>query len=109
MSAVAQGRLGAGRVRGPLTAVLAAFDAGAHSLDEVAGRCDLPLDTVRACVDHLVRMGRLESTQLAVGCPTGGCGSCASGAGDSTAGCGSSAPSGRRSGPVLVAISVRRT
>ena len=105
MSAVAQAGGGAG---GPLTAVLAAFDAGAHSLDEVAGRCDLPLDTVRACVDHLVRMGRLEAKQLAVGCPSGGCGSCASGADDGTAGCGSSAASGRRSGPVLVAISLRR-
>ena len=96
---------GAGR---PLSAVLAAFDAGAHSLDEVARRCALPLDTVRACVDHLVRMGRLEAKELAVGCPSSGCGSCASGADDGTAGCGSSAPSSRRSGPVLVAISMRR-
>lgn len=95
-------------VRGPLTAVLAAFEAGARSLDEVSGRCELPLDTVRACVAHLVRVGRLEATQLAAGCPGGGCGSCASGARDGSAGCGSSAPSGRRPGPVLVAISVRR-
>lgn len=93
---------------GPLTAVLAAFDAGAHSLDDVATRCGLPLDTVRASVDHLVRMGRLEAQELAIGCPTGGCGSCASGTGTGSAGCGSSAPSGRRSGPVLVTISVRR-
>jgi FeoC-like transcriptional regulator len=95
-------------VRGPLTAVLEAFDAGAHSLDEVAARSELPLGTVRACVDHLVRLGRLEATQLAVGCPSGGCGSCASGTRDGSAGCGSSAPSGRRAGPVLVALSVRR-
>lgn len=97
-----------GTSAGPLTAVLAAFDAGAHSLDEVATRCALPLDTVRACVDHLVRMGRLEAKELAIGCPTSGCGSCASGTDDGTAGCGSSAPSSRRSGPVLVALSVRR-
>ncbi len=97
-----------GGAAGPLTAVLAAFEAGAHSLGEVATRCDLPLDTVRASVDHLVRMGRLEAKELAVGCPTGGCGSCASGTDDGAAGCGSSAPSGRRSGPVLVALSVRR-
>ena len=97
-----------GRAAGPLTAVLAAFEAGAHSLGEVAGRCDLPLDTVRASVDHLVRMGRLEAKELAMGCPTGGCGSCASGTDDGAAGCGSSAPSSRRSGPVLVALSVRR-
>jgi len=55
-----------GTSAGPLTAVLAAFDAGAHSLDEVATRCALPLDTVRACVDHLVRMGRLEAKELAM-------------------------------------------
>jgi FeoC like transcriptional regulator len=97
-----------GGAAGPLTAVLAAFEAGAHSLGEVATRCDLPLDTVRASVDHLVRIGRLEAKELAVGCPTGGCGSCASGTDDGAAGCGSSAPSRRRSGPVLVALSVRR-
>lgn len=95
-------------VGGPLTAVLAALGAGAHSLDEVARRCDLPLDTVRAAVDHLVRMGRLEAKELAIGCPTSGCGSCASGMDEGTAGCGSKAPTSRRSGPVLVAISVRR-
>lgn len=93
---------------GPLTSVLAAFGSGARSLDEVAVRCVLPLDTVRACVDHLVRLGRLEAKELAIGCPSSGCGSCASATGDGTAGCGSSAPSSRRSGPVLVAISVRR-
>ena len=93
---------------GPLTSVLAAIDAGSHSLGEVATRCDLPLDTVRACVDHLVRMGRLDAEELAIGCPTSGCGSCASGTDAGTAGCGARAPSSRRSGPVLVAISVRR-
>ncbi len=111
MSATTTATTGAGASPGaarPLTAVLAAFDAGAHSLDEVARRCALPLDTVRACVDHLVRMGRLEAKELAVGCPSSGCGSCASGADDGTAGCGSSAPSSHRSGPVLVAISLRR-
>ena len=93
---------------GPLTGVLAAFDAGARTLDDVASRCGLPLDTVRASVDHLVRMGRLEAKELAIGCAGGGCGSCASGTGAGTAGCGSSAPSSGRSGPVLVTISVRR-
>lgn len=94
--------------RGPLSAVLSAFEDGAHSLAEVSTRCGLPLDTVRASVDHLVRIGRLEARELAIGCPTGGCRSCASGADDGSAGCGSSAPSGRRSGPVLVALTVRR-
>ena len=93
---------------GPLTAVLAAFAGGAHSLPDVATRCALPLDTVRASVDHLVRMGRLEADELAIGCPSAGCGSCASGSEDGSAGCGSSAPSGRRSGPVLVALSLAR-
>ena len=92
---------------GPLTAVLAAFDTGAHSLAEVGDRCGLAPDIVRASVDHLVRMGRLEAKELAIGCPPGGCRSCASGAGDGSAGCGTSAPSGRRPGPVLVALSVR--
>lgn len=91
---------------GPLTAVLAAFDDGAHSLGDVATRCGLPLDTVRASVDHLVRMGRLEANELAIGCPSGGCRSCASGT-DSGAGCGSTGPSSRRSGPVLVTITLR--
>ena len=92
----------------PLSAVLTAFEAGSRSLGEVATRSDLPLDTVRACVDHLVRMGRLDAKELAIGCPSGGCGSCASATDDGAAGCGSSAPSARRSGPVLVAISLRR-
>ncbi len=94
--------------RGPLSAVLAAFDAGVHSFDEVAQRCGLSVDVVRASVDHLVRMGRLQARELAVGCPSGGCGSCASAASDGTAGCGAPGPSAGRSGPVLVTISVRR-
>lgn len=95
-------------VRGPLSAVLGAFSEGVHSLDEVAGRTGLSVDVVRACVDHLVRVGRLEAEQLAVGCPSGGCGSCASGTAGGTAGCGAAGPSDGRSGPVLVTISVRR-
>ncbi len=93
---------------GPLTAVLRAFDDGVHSLDEVARRCDLSIDVVRASVDHLVRIGRLEAKELAVGCPSGGCGSCASGTEDGDAGCGAPGPSEGRSGPVLVTLSVRR-
>lgn len=93
---------------GPLSAVLAALDDGARSLHDVATRCDLPLDTVRASVGHLVRMGRLETEELATGCPAGGCGSCASGAADGSARCGSGAPSTRRPGPVLVTIARAR-
>lgn len=92
---------------GPLTQVLDAFTAGATSLAEVGERTGLAPDVVRASVDHLVRGGHLEAKELAIGCPTGGCGSCASGHGDQP-GCGASAPSAVRGGPVLVALSVRR-
>jgi hypothetical protein len=90
----------------PLQAVLDAFTAGAASLDEVSRVTGLPRDLVDAAVDHLVRMGRVSAQELTVGCPDGGCGSCASGSGGS-AGCGASGPSAARSGPVLVALSVR--
>ncbi len=93
---------------GPLSAVLRAFDEGVHSLDEVAGRCDLSPEVVRACVDHLVRTGHLEAGELAVGCPPGGCGSCASGTADGAARCGAPGPSTRRAGSVLVTLTVRR-
>jgi hypothetical protein len=94
--------------RGPLSAVLEAFRDGVRSFDDVAARCDLSVDVVRACVDHLVRIGRLEATELAVGCPTGGCGSCALSRADGTAGCGATGPSDTRTGAVAVAISLRR-
>lgn len=93
---------------GPLTGVLAAFESGARSLDEVAARTALTRDVVDAAVDHLVRMGRIEARELAIGCPTGGCGSCASGSVAGTPGCGAPGPSRMRSGPVLVTLSVRR-
>ncbi len=92
---------------GPLTQVLDAFGAGVSSLSEVAARTGLGRDVVQASVDHLVRLGRLDARELAVGCPAGGCGTCASGVGDAP-GCGAPAPSERRSGPVLVALSLRR-
>jgi hypothetical protein len=91
---------------GPLRAVLAAFERGVASLDEVARATGLPRELVDASVDHLVRMGRIRAEELSVGCPDGGCGSCASGAGES-AGCGAAGPSAARSGPVLVALTVR--
>ena len=90
----------------PLHAVLAAFTGGAASLDEVSRVTGLPRDLVDAAVGHLVRMGRLSAQELTVGCPDGGCGSCASGSGGG-AGCGASGPSAARSGPVLVALTVR--
>ena len=94
---------------GPLSAVLEAFGSGSRSLAEVAARSGLSSEVVRAAVDHLVRMGRLDAKELALGCPSGGCGSCASGTPQGAGGCGASGPSGRRSGPVLVTIGLRRT
>ena len=96
------------RPGGALTAVLGAFETGARSLDEIAHRCELSRDLVDAAVEQLVRLGRLESGELAIGCPSGGCGGCASGHADGSAGCGASAPSAGRTGPVLVTLRLRR-
>ncbi|HEX2905064.1 MAG TPA: hypothetical protein VHO01_16545 [Jatrophihabitans sp.] len=91
----------------PLRSVLTAFEGGARSRAEVGQATGLTADVVDAAITHLVRIGRLEARELATGCPSGGCGSCASGAGDSP-GCGAPAPSPHRSGPVLVQLSIRR-
>jgi hypothetical protein len=91
----------------PLRSVLTAFEDGALSRAEVCDRTGLRRDVVDAAIEHLLRLGRLDARELAVGCPDGGCGTCASGHGDSP-GCGASGPSARRSGPVLVSLSVRR-
>lgn len=92
----------------PLNAVLEAFEQGAHSLGDIALRTALPLDVVRASVEHLRRMGRIEAKELSMGCPSGGCGSCASAHSDGSAGCGAEGPSSERRGPVLVQLSLRR-
>jgi hypothetical protein len=91
----------------PLRSVLTAFTDGARSRTDVCARTGLHRDVVDAAIDHLVRIGRLAAEKLAVGCPDGGCGSCASGHGDAP-GCGATGASSRRSGPVLVSLSVRR-
>jgi hypothetical protein len=91
----------------PLRSVLTAFEDGARSRTDVCDRTGLRRDVVDAAIEHLLRMGRLGAQELTVGCPDGGCGSCASGSGE-TPGCGAAGPSGRRSGPVLVSLSVRR-
>lgn len=95
-------------VSGPLSQVLAAFVDGATSLDEVAVITGLDRGVVSTAVDHLRRMGRIDVKELAMGCPGGGCGSCASGTVDGTAGCGSHGPTQSRTGPVLVQLSLRR-
>lgn len=101
------GGTGAG---GPLRAVLAAVDGGAGTLTELSRRTGLDREMVSAAVEHLERAGQLTATVLAAGCPSGGCGSCATaqvdGPGGSAApGCGSAAPDPGRRGPVLVAFS----
>lgn len=92
---------------GPLHAVLGAFEAGATTLAEVCKRTGLAREAVDGAVAHLRRMGRLDSKELAMGCPTGGCGSCASGKADGSSGCGATGPSNQRRGPVLVQLSLR--
>jgi hypothetical protein len=91
----------------PLRSVLTAFQDGARSRAEVAATTGLRRDVVDAAIEHLLRMGRLDAKELAVGCPDGGCGTCASGVGEAP-GCGAPGPSDRRSGPVLVSLSLRR-
>ena len=56
---------------GPLTQVLGAVDGGAVTVAEV-------IDTVRAALEALERMGRLRPESLAPGCLSQGCGSCGS-------------------------------
>lgn len=90
---------------GPLRAVLAAFENGAASLDDVSATTGLRRDVVDAAVAHLVRIGRLTSESLAGGCPSGGCGGCPSG-GSSAGACGTPRAA-RPSGPVLVTLSRR--
>ncbi|GAB2465791.1 hypothetical protein GCM10027265_13990 [Jatrophihabitans fulvus] len=90
-----------------MRAVLDAFAGGAASRHDVCARTGLSRDVVDAAIEHLVRMGRLEARELTVGCPDGGCGSCAPGHGSSP-GCGASAPSSGRTGPVLVTLSPTR-
>lgn len=93
---------------GPLSRVLGAFSAGAASLDEVAKWSGLDRRTVADAVENLVAMGRLEARALTSGCPSGGCGTCASGTADGHAGCGTPGPSVDRQGRVLVELRVRR-
>lgn len=99
---------------GPLRAVLDAFREGAVSVAEVRRRTGLGDDVVDAAIDHLIRLGELDASYLAMGCPEAGCGSCASGVsdpGDSTGtgvrpGCGAASPAAGRRGPVLVALTL---
>lgn len=101
----AGGSAGAPAAGGPLQSVLAAFTDGARSKGDLARMTGLRPDVVDAAVAHLVRMGRLAATELTTGCPTGGCGTCASGV-EGVPGCGAPEPSPRRSGPALVQLTL---
>jgi len=92
-------------VSGPLSAVLAAFTAGAGSLTEIQATTGLSRDVVAASVEHLVRLGRLEAKAIALGCPSSGCGSCASA---STGGrpCHPGGPNPGRRGRTFVTLSL---
>ncbi len=103
---------------GPLRRVLAAIEGGAGSLAEVERATGLGRDVVAASVDHLVRLGRLESRRLSSGCPAGGCAACPAGpgaAGPGSAGsAGAEGPAGSagcdpaHGGPGLIVLTVRR-
>lgn len=62
---------------GPLRAVLAAVDSGASTVIEVSRQTGLDRDLVAAAIAHLIRIGRVSTTQLVTGCPATGCGGCA--------------------------------
>jgi hypothetical protein len=93
-------------VSAPLRTVLDAFTGGARSRVDVARRTGLSPDLVDAAIEHLIRLGRLEAKELAIGCPSGGCSTCASGIGDAP-GCGAPTPGIGRGGRALVQLSVR--
>jgi len=89
-------------VSGPLHLVLDEITAGTPTLAAIARRTGLSDDVVRAAVDHLVRAGRITSTELSLGCPTDGCGTC-----PSSDGCSLPASLGARR-PGLVSLSLTR-
>ena len=66
---------------GPLLLVLAEITAGTATVTQIARRTGLTDDVVHAAIDHLVRAGRLTTTELSLGCPPGGCGTCLSSVG----------------------------
>jgi hypothetical protein len=90
-------------VSGPLHLVLAEIATGTPTLREIARRTGLTGDVVHAAIDHLVRAGRITSTELSLGCPTGGCGTC-----PTSGGCALPAVLGERR-PGLVSLTLARS
>lgn len=62
-------------MKGPLDRILENF-GDASSVAEIASKSQLPVALVRAGIDQLIRMGRIEKKYLAFGCSGGSCGSC---------------------------------
>ncbi len=79
-----------------MTAVLRAIESGAGSLTEAARRAEVSYDEADAIVETLIDLGRLRREAIAIGCPSGGCGTCGS-----ASGC---HPAGHRDAPTLLAI-----
>ena len=90
-------------MNGPLHRVLGEIAAGTPTLAEIARRTGLRDDVVHAAIAHLVRAGRITSTELSLGCPTGGCGAC-----PSSGGCALPAVLGNRR-PGLVSLTLTRS
>jgi hypothetical protein len=62
---------------GPLSLLLDAVAAGCRTTPALAAHTGLTPDVVRTGLDHLVMSGRLQARRVSVGCPAGGCNSCA--------------------------------
>jgi hypothetical protein len=60
----------------PVHAVLAELTAGTPTLDAVARRTGLDVELVEAVVGQLVRLGRVSSSEITLGCPASGCARC---------------------------------
>ena len=94
---------------GPLSAVLAAIEDGrARSLTEIEAATGLSAGVVSACVDHLVRMGRLTTEILSFGCHGGDCGSCAIRSAEGADGCHEATSASGRRGPGLRTLTLTR-
>jgi hypothetical protein len=88
--------------KGPLSLVLAEVEAGTPTIGEMARHIGLDEAVVRAAVDHLVRSGRIEAREIAIGCPPSGCGGCAF-----ASGCSQPAPTSGHRGLVTLTLSRR--
>ena len=63
-------------MNGPASAVMAAVNAGARSVPEVASRTGLSVEMARLIVERLARLGCLSTQHLTSVCLTDGCAGC---------------------------------